>query len=896
MAPSTPVRRSTRGVPLVAPSTAQYAHAETSTYSWLEPLASTSTLYQVEEGDDLQKRYFQSFMRVSQVKMTRGRKSMAKSTAGEAQIEQLKFRIGEGVLVACHGNSVGVGVLTKLWEELRAENEDAEDDQDGREGPEQEWTKQCEIRWCYRRQDLPTTMNSMQLLDHELLYATSSTKPVASFLPLTSLIHTCSIISSEKFASLYPAFHPSWSTRWKITTDAFSDDGEIESEDDEDELLLKLNAEQKQDREIEQGKVPPAIALATSTSGFNAHKRAIPLVYFCRRAFDKFGKGGEGKSWWYINWEALHERGVRNGNWSVSQDIKVNPARKEGSKIKAKSTPSRTSRRAATDTQREEIGDAADEDSGEETGSDLQDVESVASEDIHDAAASDEDDDQATSGLPTTPSKKRKRTTTSKPKQTPSKRRKGKAGQAVTPSRKAATTPRAKIAKKTQNRPTAVKTITEEIDPHLLPKDPYERALHLLHVGATPDSLPCREDEFLEVLMKVEEGIEDGGGGCLYIAGVPGTGKTATVHAVVKQLTKRAEEGEVAPFSYVEINGLKVPTPQHAYTVLWEAISGQKISSTKMALKGLEEHFSEAGRSSGLSGPRGHTFVVLMDELDQLLTAKQDVVYNFFNWPTLRDSQLYVIAVANRMDLPQHLAAKVKSRLGKPAEPVEATLIPSNSCSPQGLKSLLFQPYDKPSLVEIVQSRLIPHPDSEDEYKVLSKEAIELAAAKMAGTNGDARRVLDACRRAVEVSMESAKNNNVAPKPVTIKDMAAVLKAMTSSPVAMFVKQCSLHQKMMLAAMLRCIRREGLSEISWRSVRADHDNLIRAICDSNEILSDAELGLVFSSLVASHALTCTNERYKAMEDRKVAMGLDGNEVGRVLMGEGERWSQVLAGM
>jgi Cdc6-like AAA superfamily ATPase len=27
--------------------------------------------------------------------------------------------------------------------------------------------------------------------------------------------------------------------------------------------------------------------------------------------------------------------------------------------------------------------------------------------------------------------------------------------------------------------------------------------------------------------------------------------------------------------------------------------------------------------------------VVLMDELDKLVTAKQDVVYNFFNWPTL---------------------------------------------------------------------------------------------------------------------------------------------------------------------------------------------------------------------------------------------------------------------
>ena len=69
------------------------------------------------------------------------------------------------------------------------------------------------------------------------------------------------------------------------------------------------------------------------------------------------------------------------------------------------------------------------------------------------------------------------------------------------------------------------------------------------------------------------------------------------------------------------------------------------------------------------------------------------------------------------------------------------TSVPSS-----GLKSLLFQPYDKPALVEIVQSRLIPHPENTEEHKVLSKEAIELAAAKMAGTNGDARRVLDACR------------------------------------------------------------------------------------------------------------------------------------------------------
>ena len=57
--------------------------------------------------------------------------------------------------------------------------------------------------------------------------------------------------------------------------------------------------------------------------------------------------------------------------------------------------------------------------------------------------------------------------------------------------------------------------------------------------------------------------------------------------------------------------------------------------------------------------------VVLMDELDQLVTVQQDVVYNFFNWPTLVGSRLIVLAVANTMDLPERvMTGRVRSRLG----------------------------------------------------------------------------------------------------------------------------------------------------------------------------------------------------------------------------------------
>lgn len=347
---------------------------------------------------------------------------------------------------------------------------------------------------------------------------------MTSFLPLESLIHTCSIISSDKFASLYPAFHPSWSTRWKIHTDAFSDHGESDEEEDEDELLLKLSSEQKLDRQVEATKIPPAIALATSTSGFNAHKRAVPLVYFCRRAFDKFGKGGEGKSWWYIDWETLFSRGVSEGNWSVTNDVKI-ASKKSTTTAKSSrpaiaesaSTGPSTRRRSGKEKAQGEAGEAS-EGSGDDTASDLEDIESVASEEIGDAVTTDEED-KAVAGGPDTPSKKRKRTAATKPKETPRKRRKNESGEATTPSRGKKRNVAAKSTSKTKKRDrtqsTAMPTMTQEIDPLLLPKDPYERALHLLHVGATPDSLPCREDEFLEVLMKVEEGIEDGGGGCL---------------------------------------------------------------------------------------------------------------------------------------------------------------------------------------------------------------------------------------------------------------------------------------------------------------------------------------------------------------------------------------------
>ena len=59
-----------------------------------------------------------------------------------------------------------------------------------------------------------------------------------------------------------------------------------------------------------------------------------------------------------------------------------------------------------------------------------------------------------------------------------------------------------------------------------------------------------------------------------------------------------------------------------------------------------------------------------------------------------------------------------------------------------------FSPYKAPQLEQIVQARLKSVKDglSGDSQEALSSDAIKLAAMKVSGISGDARRVLDICR------------------------------------------------------------------------------------------------------------------------------------------------------
>lgn len=51
-------------------------------------------------------------------------------------------------------------------------------------------------------------------------------------------------------------------------------------------------------------------------------------------------------------------------------------------------------------------------------------------------------------------------------------------------------------------------------------------------------------------------------------------------------------------------------------------------------------------------------------------------------------------------------------------------------------------------------------------------------------------------------------------------DVKQVIKDMQNSPTAAYLSELNFHERLMLAALLRCVKREGVEEVKWGDVRA----------------------------------------------------------------------------
>ncbi|XP_044285862.1 origin recognition complex subunit 1 isoform X2 [Varanus komodoensis] len=323
------------------------------------------------------------------------------------------------------------------------------------------------------------------------------------------------------------------------------------------------------------------------------------------------------------------------------------------------------------------------------------------------------------------------------------------------------------------------------------PANALEEARIRLHVSAVPQSLPCREKEFQDIYSFIESKLIDGNGGCMYISGVPGTGKTATVHEAIRSLQQAAEKDELPSFQFIEINGMKLTDPHQAYVQILKLMTGQKATAIHAAAL-LEKMFCGPGS-------KRKTVILVVDELDLLWTRKQNVMYNLFDWPTQKNSKLIVLAIANTMDLPERIMMnRVTSRLG--------------------LTRMSFQPYTYKELQQIISARV-------GELTAFEEDAIQLVSRKVAALSGDARRCLDICRRATEICELASQKSS--PGLVSTLHVIEAMDEMFSSPYINTIRNASLQEQIFLKATIAEFRRLGLEEATVQQIFHQHVALCR---------------------------------------------------------------------
>lgn len=308
----------------------------------------------------------------------------------------------------------------------------------------------------------------------------------------------------------------------------------------------------------------------------------------------------------------------------------------------------------------------------------------------------------------------------------------------------------------------------------------------------------------------------------MYISGLPGTGKTATVTKVIQSLQEQVDQHQLPEFEFIDINGMRLTEPQQAYVQIYRQLF-QKTVSWQQAHTALEKRFTTPA-------PKRVLTVLLVDELDIICNRRQDVVYNLLDWPTKTHAKLVVLTIANTMDLPERLLlGKVTSRLG--------------------LTRLTFQPYSFKQLQEIVTARLA----GTDTFK---SDAVQLVARKVAAVSGDARRALDICRRATEIAEDNGTKKDS--QIVNMSNVQQALAEMIASAKVKAIKSCSRLQQLFLKAVVSEVSRTGIEETTFLGVYTQ----LESICafDRIKLPNPGQALRICSALGSSRLLICEHSR------------------------------------
>ncbi|KAI5190181.1 cell division control protein 6 [Nematocida sp. AWRm77] len=254
-----------------------------------------------------------------------------------------------------------------------------------------------------------------------------------------------------------------------------------------------------------------------------------------------------------------------------------------------------------------------------------------------------------------------------------------------------------------------------------------------------------REEESAAIYRLLKDAIEEKEHGVLYVSGMPGCGKTLTCTRVLQAIKEKYTD-----VLAININCGNLVLPSGVFLEIHRGINPEAGHSSPRILEEVLK--------------REKYVVVLVDEIDMLISKNQNILYGLLELPFL-SKNLYLLAISNTYNLPdKRLTPKVRSRLG--------------------WNRINFPIYKKSQVISILQEN---HTDL-----AFTPEALEYCANKICTLNGDIRKAFQIQKQAVDHSQKNKSSS------VSLEEVDNAIKYVFHSMHGLFIRSLSEYQKILL--------------------------------------------------------------------------------------------------
>ena len=346
----------------------------------------------------------------------------------------------------------------------------------------------------------------------------------------------------------------------------------------------------------------------------------------------------------------------------------------------------------------------------------------------------------------------------------------------------------------------------------LLVTRPIFKNREYLRPSYTPEELPHRGEQIHQLARILVAPLRGETPSNLFIYGKTGTGKTASVKHVSKELERVADR---AP-RRVEVVYLNCEVVNTQYRIL--------ATLANIFLEKLEKRYS-AGYVSSLGFPESvpmtgwptdevykcffraldhdpQLAVIVLDEIDRLVLKSGDkVLYNLTRMNSdLMKAKVSIVGISNDLNFMSYLGPRVRSSLSE--------------------EELVFPPYNALQLKDILEQRAgMSYIDG-----VLGNGVISLCAAHAAREHGDARRALDLLR----IAGELAERDGV--ETVTVAHVRRGFEKMEQDKMVEVVRTLPSQSKLVLLSVVLLTERN-----SHKIVTGDVYNVYHKLCRQSRL-------------------------------------------------------------